>query len=99
MQNETETKNYQILSDGRTVWINWKDGMCIGRFSPVGVDIHLDAKGQRKSGRECLDCFPRTANLDTDWRKFTEGMQFHYKVLVPEIHKPISVLKGHPQWL
>ena len=26
----------EILSDGRTVWINDFDGMCIGRFSKTG---------------------------------------------------------------
>jgi hypothetical protein len=92
LREYTETDTYQIMSDGKSVWINSANGMCIGRYTLTGVDIHQDAAAQIATGRECLDCFDRTADPDFDWLKFTEGMKFHYNIDVPEIHKP--VVKG-----
>lgn len=76
----------EVSSDGRTVWINSFDGMCLGRFSRAGIDIHKDFEGQ-KSGGQCLDCKkgPTTAG---DWMQFVAGMKRFHGVQVGNEHRP-----------
>jgi hypothetical protein len=88
MMLETLTQEHQILSDGRQVWVNSAQGMCIGRFSAGGVDIHLDYEEQLAQGKECLECFVRTPDAQSDWQRFVVGMQHHYGVQVDEEHRP-----------
>lgn len=82
----------EIFGDGRTVWVNTND-CCIGRFGNGGVDIHKDAEGQLKDGTECLECFPRTKDLNSDWTRFVAGMKHYYGVTVDDSLKPT---KGRP---
>jgi hypothetical protein len=41
---------HEIISDGRTVWVNGSDGICLARFSRFGIDVHNDAFGQMAGG-------------------------------------------------
>jgi len=43
------------VTDGTTIWINSSDGMCIGRLSPRGIDVHASAERQLE-GEHCLHC-------------------------------------------
>jgi hypothetical protein len=88
--HETEHNGSQILSDGRSVWVNAADGCCTGRFARGGVDIHLDGEQQVKQGIECIDCFDRTDDFEQDWQRFTRGMKQHYGVEINDEHKPSS---------
>ena len=38
----------EVISDGRTVWVNGEDGCCFARFSRF--DVHNTAKGQVEGG-------------------------------------------------
>jgi hypothetical protein len=77
----------EIIADGRTVWINGLDGMCLGRFSRFGVDVHKDFLGQALSGHQCLDC-KAGANTKDDWEYFKRSMLAHYRVVVGDEHMP-----------
>ena len=35
-----EGEDYEIVTDGRTVWVN--TGELLGRFGPNGIDVHKD---------------------------------------------------------
>ena len=47
---------HEIISDGKTVWVNGADGMCLGRFSDAGVDVHRTSAEQAAGLLQCLDC-------------------------------------------
>lgn len=92
LRSETQG-DFEITSDGRTVWVNANCGMCVGRFTKNHVDIHASAKEQM-NGVHCLDCFPsRGKSLDESWKQFKESMLTHHKVEIPEIYKPKELKK------
>ena len=72
---------YEITTDGRTVWVN--SSVCLGRFSPLGVDVHQDAEGQMAGGSQCLDCCQ-----EPDWPRFVASMWEHHGVQVTDEYKP-----------
>ena len=78
----TETDEYQILSDGKTVWVN--KPVLVGRFSRFGLDVH---KPEICDGGHCIHC---TTGLPTpaDWETFVAAMVEHFDVVVPDKHKP-----------
>jgi hypothetical protein len=39
-------KGYEISTDGRVVWVNAPDGMCVGRFTKSHVDVHHNTANQ-----------------------------------------------------
>jgi hypothetical protein len=80
--------NIEILSDGRTCWVNGADGCCLGRFVHsklmVHMDVHRDADGQAGSGSSCLGCA-----RDATWPEFKVAMLRYHGVEVPDAHKPV----------
>jgi hypothetical protein len=80
---------HQVVSDGRTVWINSSDtGHCLGRFSRWGIDVHqeIDPQGKREE-RDCIDCTHAKPTM-AEWRRFVEGMKEHHSVMVDEHYRP-----------
>lgn len=76
----------EVTSDGKTVWVNHITGMCLGRFSRFGIDIHKDFAGQMAVG-QCLDCKMGPTTED-DWNHFIAGMKNHYGVVIAKKHRP-----------
>ena len=89
----TSGRMVEVLSDGRTVWVNANDGSSIGRFGFGGIDIHKEVSAQ-KDGTQCLDCTHKTPDLN-DWRRFVDGMLTHHGVHVSEKHRPTWLSLGH----
>ena len=91
---ETESNGHQIISNGKTVWVNGPDGCCVGRFDKVaGIDVHYPADYQMRTGRECRACShagPGGATI-TDWNFFVDSMLEYYKVEVSSDHCPGSI--------
>jgi hypothetical protein len=77
----------QVQSDDCTVWVNGSDGMCLGRFSRFGIDIHRSFAEQAAGMGECLDCTHTKPTLD-DWQRFKLGMQTYYGVSVGDENRP-----------
>lgn len=80
---------HQVVSDGRTVWINSSDtGHCLGRFSRFGIDVHqeIDPAGKREE-RDCIDCTHAKPTL-VEWQRFVSKMQEHHLIVVDEQHRP-----------
>lgn len=71
------------------MWVNGTDGMCLGRFGARAVDVHQDTAGQA-AGKHCLDCYLRTSDADTDWRRFQAGMLAYHGVTVPDACQPLT---------
>lgn len=84
---DTQNTDTEILSDGKTVWINASDGSCIGRFSRFGIDLHRSATDQMSGHPECLDCSHERPRLE-EWRRFQAGAATHYGVIVPDSDCP-----------
>ena len=83
--------NYEIIADGKTVWVNSATGMCIGRFTARAVDVHHDEKEQMQ-GEHCLDCFAYPANERPQaWEKFKESMKRHYQIIIPDSAAPVNL--------
>lgn len=76
--------DYEILSDGNTVWIN--SPAAIGRFGRFGIDIHRSLGEQSEKG-ECLHCTHGQTD-NSSWKEFVVKMQEHYGITVGEEHKP-----------
>jgi hypothetical protein len=89
---ETESNGHQVLSDGRTVWINGPDGCSVGRFSAHGgIDIHRPAEEQRTLGA-CLFCKPGPSGPD-DYTQFLRLLGDLFGVEVDERHRPKTLEK------
>lgn len=78
---------FEIISDGRTMWVNASDGCNIGRFSRRSMEIHRNFKDQIETGEECLNCTHGLSDLNT-WKNFKLGMLKHYGLKIAEKHKP-----------
>lgn len=78
---------HEVAWDGRTVWVNsGQTGMSLARFGRAGIDVHMDAEDQMRTGRQCLACSHPAkgfAQLE-DWHKFRELVKTHHGVTVPE---------------
>lgn len=86
-------KNTQIISDGRTVWVNSEEGHLIGRFGVFGIDIHRDLCEQSDKG-ECLYC-THEVTKPADWETFKVKMREHHKVRVTDKHRPSRFQSHH----
>lgn len=78
---------FQIDFDGATVWVNAPDGSCVGRFSKFGIDVHRTVAEQIETGEQCIEC-THGCPTASEWDRFTELMELHYKVQVPAAAKP-----------
>ena len=79
-------QGYEVLSDGRTVWVNAPTGEAVARFSWMGIDVHRRLEDQRIKG-QCLDCRPGPLGK-SDWGIFKTLMLQHYQLTVPDRHCP-----------
>lgn len=79
----------EVCWNGLTVWVNGRDGCCIGRFSRHGVDVHFDAQTQMKTGRQCLAC-THSEPSSGEWTDFVRHMA-DVNAAVPDA--------ARPQWL
>jgi hypothetical protein len=82
--HSVEYSGCQQVTDGTTLWINDSSGMCIGRLSPQGIDIHATFDKQMQ-GEHCLLCEPAgSAPLVTfaAYVKFCENMERIHGVTV-----------------
>lgn len=81
---------YLVETDGRVVWVNSSMGMCIGRFSKDGVDVHADYDGQR-AGIHCLDCIHDLPPVEA-WDRFVASMKKFHDVDVDASFRPAFVI-------
>lgn len=73
----------EVTGDGNTVWINGRDGGCIGRFSRWGIDVHHEPTVQMAKGTQCLAC-----THVSDWERFKALMVEHFGVTVGDYLRP-----------
>jgi len=76
-----ESMASEIQTDGKTVWVN--TGICLGRFSRFGIDVHKAAKEQMKGGSQCLDCYN-----EPDWERFKASMLRFHGVSIGDEYRP-----------
>jgi hypothetical protein len=79
--------NYQVISDGTTVWVNHSSGYCAARFGRFGIDIHNSPDDQERTGEQCLYC-THGAVKAVDWITFTEKVMELFGVTVEDKHCP-----------
>lgn len=84
---ELEVDGHQILTDGRTVWVNGPDASNLGRFGPGGVDVHRTFEEQLETGEQCLFC-KEGPTEERDWKPFVDAMREFHGVEVPDMVKP-----------
>lgn len=87
MKLEIIVGNTQMLTDGKTIWVNDNTGCCIGRFSARGVDVHNTGANQMKLDKQCLDCF-HEGSPTALWERFRSSMLTHHGVEIPEEFRP-----------
>ena len=66
--------DFEITTDGKTVWIN-TPGVCLGRFSKTGVDVHKTAEDHLETGAGCLQC-----DQIPNWDRFVAAMEKHHGI-------------------
>lgn len=93
---DPRTPVHEIESDGRTVWVNGSDGMCIGRFSKFGVDVHTTTEAQLGGAPQCLACIHGLAPRDS-WWAFRNAMIRFYGIRVGDEHTPDFVKAVPPE--
>jgi len=74
---------FEVMGNGRAVWINADDGGSVGRFSAFGVDVHADATAQIETGQHCLAC-SSSLSPQAGWALFRSSLRDHYGISVPE---------------
>lgn len=85
--HESWHNGHQIVSDGRTVWVNGPDGGMVGRFGLAGIDIHRSLADQMEKG-ECLFCTHTMTTAD-DWQLFIDKIRELFNVEIDdELHRP-----------
>jgi len=77
---------YEITTDGTTVWVNSSDG-AIARFGKNGIDIHCSLGEMVEFGTQCLQCTHQPTTVD-DWRAFQDGMLKHHGISVSDGFMP-----------
>ncbi len=88
-------KRYSVETDGITVWVNGHDGVCWGRFSTFGIDVHGNAE-QQMSGTSCLECIPAIPierggpgkMQHSHWAQFQESMLRNHNATIPDTYMP-----------
>ncbi len=95
----TEWSGVQQETDGKTFWVNGPDGMCIGRLSPAGIDIHGNARAQA-AGAHCCYCEPGLNPFEKSvtfpmYVRFVEKMKEHHNVEIARI-VPIRISPPPP---
>lgn len=83
-------QEHEVISNGATVWVNSASGMCVGRFSRHGVDVHNDYQAQLDGKGECLDCCHDLQPVES-WERFVSSMEEHHGIKVDESHRPAFV--------
>jgi hypothetical protein len=83
----------EIIWSPTTVWVNDDSGCCIGRFSPVGVDVHKTGAEQEAGGEQCLDCITGLPP-QASWDRFVGSMLKHHDVVIPAEAKPSFVRRS-----
>lgn len=78
------TDEYEIVSDGTTVWVNAP--VLVGRFSKFGIDIHRVPSEQDIKG-QCLLC-THTLPIQSQWSLFQHKINEFYGIKVANKHKP-----------
>ncbi len=76
----------EILTDGRTVWINRE--MLLGRFSRMGIDVHSQGRCIEES------CFPGPC-YRSHWEQFKQLMKEHHGIIVADKYMPDFLRKDH----
>ena len=88
---ETASNGCQILSDGRTVWVNGLSGESLARLSSFRgmaiIDIHNKLDAQRQTGSECLDCRHDLKGANA-YEYFVLSLKRNFGVEVAEEHRP-----------
>lgn len=77
----------QIISDGKTVWVNDHNGHCTGRFSKFGIDVHKSFELAGMGSSECLHCTHEKPDF-SGWMDFVKAMEKHHGVLISDQYKP-----------
>jgi len=84
----------EIVSDSRTVWVNDATGNCVGRFGPMGVDVHNAVAEQSVKG-QCHYC-THERPTEAEWSRFATLMRVRHDADVAE-HRPKWLPCEH-QW-
>jgi len=73
--NITTTGDIEITSDGKTVWVNGKNG-CLARFGPGGFEV------------EGRISWTSDGPNEIGWRRFVYRVERECDITIPDIHKP-----------
>lgn len=86
--------DFEIASDGVTVWVNGPDGSSTARFGRMGIDIHRSMAEQIASRDPCLQC-THAPTTRADWDTFKAGMLKHYGLEIPDKYMPERFRDAH----
>jgi hypothetical protein len=86
-----EMSGFEIMSDGKVVWVHSARGSCVGRFSRRGIDVHHETAFQITTGQQCLDCRAGPCG-EADWEYFRIGMRMHYGLDISDLHMPTNLM-------
>lgn len=79
--------DFEVTSDGRTVWVNNSEGTNVARFGTLGVDIHHTLAKQSELGVQCLYCTHARPSPE-DWQTFRAKLMELHGVHMPDFYRP-----------
>ncbi|MDA0152368.1 hypothetical protein OH460_08640 [Vibrio sp. Makdt] len=80
---------FEIIGDGKTVWVNNINGDCIARFGVLGIDIHTSSEEQINGAPQCLFCTHERTDVN-DWVVFKDKVKELFDIDVPEKLSPFA---------
>lgn len=75
------TPRGEVRTDGDKVWVNLRNGVCVGRFTPQGVEI-----GAAEGGDTLLSLASKPTFVE--WTSFRGWLRSLHGVAIPEGYTP-----------
>ncbi|KVV07502.1 hypothetical protein WK77_16270 [Burkholderia ubonensis] len=74
----------EVSAAGDRVWVNDREGSCIGRFSKrFGIDVHRTLADMLAGADQCLYCTHEPGGEEA-WAAFRAAMEQHHGIVMPE---------------
>lgn len=88
-----EGKDFEVSSDGRTVWVNTV--VCMARFCPVSreyAEVHAEESYSGFEYEEGSVAHPEEGPSLADWTKFMDGVKGRWGIVIGPEHTPLYIL-------
>lgn len=81
LEDALATTRHEIITDGKTVWVNGPFGECLGRFSNLAYEVLRTMEEQERGMPPLRMTITRESSIH-DWFKFCGAVMLHHRINV-----------------